>query len=87
MFEINNLKSVCLNCQDRAVKMIDGKLVSCHSYCEKYLEFKAENDRLREERSKQKADERDYRDYLIDTKVALIKRYRVHYTRSKKRRK
>lgn len=73
------MKTVCLNCPDRAVKMIDGKPVSCHSYCEKYLEFKAENDRLREERSKQEADERDYRNYVTDTKTALIKRYRINY--------
>ena len=30
----------CLDCPDRSVKIIDGKPVRCHSYCEKYLAAK-----------------------------------------------
>lgn len=42
------LSAPCLNCPDR--KMIDGK--PCHCTCEKYLEFKRINDKIREEKNK-----------------------------------
>ena len=36
------MKAPCKDCPDRQV--------NCHSTCEKYIEFKKESDRLREER-------------------------------------
>ena len=43
-----SLKAPCLNCPDR--KIIDGK--TCHCTCKKYLEFKNENEKIREEKNK-----------------------------------
>ncbi len=61
-----SLKAPCLNCPDR--KIIDGK--TCHSTCKKYLEFKNENEKIREEKNKIRQSAQD----LYGFKEAKFKR-------------
>lgn len=32
------------DCPDRTVKKVNGKTVTCHSYCEKYIEYRKQKD-------------------------------------------
>lgn len=43
------------DCHNRCVKEIDGKLVSCHFDCERYLKSKKIKDKFREQEKTQKA--------------------------------
>ena len=38
------------NCPDRTVTRIDGKTVTCHSYCKSYIDFRRERDKMLEDR-------------------------------------
>ena len=46
-----HLKAPCLNCPDRTM--------NCHSTCSLYINFKKENDKIREEKHKIKQMEQD----------------------------
>lgn len=49
------LKAPCLNCPNRTSK--------CHSTCELYINFKNENDKIREERNKIKQSVQDWYEF------------------------
>lgn len=53
---MSKIQAPCLNCPDR--KIIDGK--SCHCTCIKYLEFKKQNDILKEKINKSKQSAQDW---------------------------
>lgn len=49
---MSKIQAPCLNCPDR--------YPTCHSKCIKYLEFKKQNDMLKEEINKSKQSEQDW---------------------------
>lgn len=57
----------CKDCADR--------VVGCHATCEKYIEEKAENERLRHEIEVGKAADRHIRDARFDKRNRLLKKY------------
>ena len=57
----------CKNCQDRKT--------GCHSTCEKYLAAKAEHDHKRAIEIKMETEQRDYMDYLMESKATLTKKF------------
>lgn len=56
----------CKDCKDRWIR--DGK--TCHSVCEKYLEYKANNEKLIEDRKKRNKAIRD-----IEASQAAARKY------------
>ena len=54
--ELELLKWACpKDCPNRCAKEIDGKLVSCHFSCERYLKSKEIKDKHREQEKEQRA--------------------------------
>ena len=61
-------KAPCKDCTSRSV--------GCHSVCEKYLKFKREHDREREEAYETKQNVKIIDDYQIKSKENTIRRQR-----------
>lgn len=60
---------ICYNCEKREIKKIDGKLVTCHTYCEKYKKWKQEvADKQQEEYNKKRLNKDSYSKYWIESK-------------------
>lgn len=66
----------CKGCKDRSVKTVDGKVVRCHSTCEKYKAFEAERRKILDDVNKINHDYWDVHEYEVEraTKVKKYKR-------------
>lgn len=60
------IKSPCKDCPDREIR--------CHLTCEKYIEFKKESDKIREQRNAQKEKEKQYIEDNLRKYKRIIKR-------------
>lgn len=65
----------CKDCKDRSVQIIDGKVIKCHSTCEKYQAASAENNRMLEQYHKEKGESRDAVNYLVESMIKTKRRY------------
>lgn len=65
----------CKDCKDRSVKIIDGKVVRCHSTCEKYIAASTANNKNLEQYNKTKGEERDATNYLVEARLKNKRRY------------
>ena len=45
--------SPCMDCPDRGMRQVGDKQFDCHSVCQKYLDFKLEIAKMREEEWKE----------------------------------
>lgn len=63
----------CKDCPDRFVKVVDGKVVRCHSTCQKYLDAKEKHYMAAEVINKEKDKQDDLDDYLFRTKIRIKK--------------
>lgn len=71
----NSVIRCCHNCPDRFIKEVNGKIVRCHSSCEKYKKQKERFEKIREEERK----EAGYIDY-----VSVLKRKKEKEAKRKK---
>ena len=67
--------SVCFECTDRTE--------TCHGSCEKYLEARQKHIAEKAAITKQKIEERRYRDYVIDSKAKIDSKVRSTHRQKK----
>ena len=48
------VKAPCKDCPDRGTRQVGDKQFDCHSVCQKYLDFKLEIAKMKEEERKEK---------------------------------
>lgn len=48
------LKAPCKDCPDRGTRQVGDNQLDCHSVCQKYLEFRLEMLKMKEEERKEK---------------------------------
>lgn len=58
------IPSPCLNCKDRKIIEQEGKIIRCHSWCNKYKEYEGKLKNRKEQISKAKEEELKYQEYM-----------------------
>ena len=67
----------CYNCKERYIKKIDGKLKTCHAFCEKYKEYiKAFHKEQETIKEKRRLDNDSYSKAWIEYRNELKKSHR-----------
>lgn len=69
-------KYPCKDCPDRFVNVVDGKVVRCHSTCQKYLEAKKNHSVTSEAINKEKDKFDDLNDYQFKAKTRIKKAFK-----------